>query len=95
MDRQYRVEYFKFGVMGNRYSIGKYDFSVDKHEMKVCKGSIPNVGIMKIKELHRHFPPGNTNYQYILDEINKSAFLVFIDGVRGLLKLTADQLRGK
>ncbi len=95
MERNYRVEYFKIGIMGNRCSIGQYDFSVDKHELKVCKGSIANVGIMKIKELHRHFPQGNSRYQYTMNEINKGKLLSFIDGVRGILKLTADQLIGK
>ncbi|CAM0105156.1 hypothetical protein VPH159E362A_0051 [Vibrio phage 159E36-2a] len=95
MDREYRVKYFKIGVMGNKYSIGQYEFSVDRHELKVCKGSIANVGVMKTKELHRHFPPGNTAYKYTIVEINKSKLLVMIDGIRGLLKLTADQLRGR
>lgn len=95
MDREYRVKYFKIGIMGNKYSIGEYEFSVDKHELKVCKGIIPNIGIMKIKELHRHFPVGDTKYLSITTEINKGKSLVIYDGLRGLLKLTADQLRGK
>ena len=97
MKRNYRTEYFKLGFMGNRYKIGELEYSATDKEIEHW-GSIPNVGIGKNKSIHRHFLGGIngvTTYTSITIEINKSALLVVADGVRGILKLTADQLRGK
>ncbi|CAM0011515.1 hypothetical protein VPHK375_0053 [Vibrio phage K375] len=93
MERRYRVHYMKIGVMGNKYSIGSYEFSVDKHELKVFNGSIPNIGIAKIKDLQRHFPIGNTPYLSITEEVDKGVLLEIVDWFSSLKAKFAKMIR--